>query len=65
MSTWNEIASWAEFHAQQLRERADTAEKLVNNEPSFAFAAALRKAANEMEKDAKQWRLNVTDTPEK
>ncbi len=59
MSTWKEIASWAEFRADRLRKDADAAEKIVNTPPAFAFAAALRQAADVMERDAKQWRFNA------
>ncbi len=61
MSTWAEIASWAEFEAEQLREQAARAEKLVNNPPAFAYAASLRRAAEVMEADAKLWRFNASN----
>lgn len=65
VSTWAEMAKWAEFRAAELRKEADKAEEYIGTPPTFAYAAAARKAAQTMEADAKLWAFNRDEQIEK
>lgn len=62
MSTWAEIAAWAEWRADQLRVDADRAERFVGTDPCRAFATALRRSADTMTAEALVWRQLATAT---